>query len=233
MPKHIPYKSLERELFKSGYKFIISVDEVGVASLAGPVVTCAVLFSQDFYKKCHKKLNLLRESKLMNKNQREKYANILFKEGDLKYKITLANPKTIDRLNIYWAAKLAARRAIKNLIDKIKIDLIRKKGDSEKFRLDDFIVIVDGKNKIEGVKLDQLPIVKGDRKVFAIACASLIAKVFRDKIMVNYAKRFPQYGFEKHKGYPTKLHIENLRKYGICKIHRKSFYPITKLIKIL
>lgn len=85
------------------------------------------------------------------------------------------------------------------------------------------IVLVDGRTKINGLNMEQMPVVKGDRKVFAIACASIIAKVYRDKMMTRYAKKYPGYGFEKHKGYGTKYHQANLIALGPCEIHRKSF----------
>jgi ribonuclease HII len=92
------------------------------------------------------------------------------------------------------------------------------------------IVLVDGKTEIAGLKIPQMAIVKGDRKVFAIACASLIAKVTRDKAMKKYAKKYPNYGFERHKGYGTKLHQAQLAVLGPCKIHRRSFAPVAKLL---
>jgi ribonuclease HII len=93
------------------------------------------------------------------------------------------------------------------------------KGNNRK----NFIVLVDGNTEIKGISADQMSIIKGDRKVFAIACASIIAKVFRDNMMRRYAKKFPHYGFEKHKGYGTKLHKYKLKKHGPCSLHRRSF----------
>ncbi len=92
------------------------------------------------------------------------------------------------------------------------------------------IVLVDGKTEIADLKIPQMAIVKGDRKVFAIACASLIAKVARDKMMKKYAKKYPDYGFERHKGYGTKLHQAQLAALGPCKLHRRSFAPVAKLL---
>ena len=92
------------------------------------------------------------------------------------------------------------------------------------------VVLVDGPYKIAGLEINQIPIIKGDRKVFAIACASIIAKVYRDKMMIQYAKKYPHYGFEKHKGYGTKYHQAQLTHLGPCKIHRKSFAPVAKMV---
>lgn len=138
------------------------------------------------------------------------------KEPDLVYAIAQCSPKTIDKLNIYKAARLAMKRSIKKL-------------SPNGYQLKT-IILVDGKTKINGVQTEQLPIVKGDRKIFAIACASVIAKVFRDKLMEKYAKKYPGYGFEKHKGYGTARHKARLVIMGPCAIHRKSFAPVNKLV---
>lgn len=177
--------------------------------LAGPVVVCAVAMTNVFYNKHHKKLKWLRESKLLLPKQREVFSAELLKEKDLVYALAYSYPKTIDRLNIYNAA----RQAMKKAILKLKLRNYKLKT----------IVLVDGKTKIKGLDYEQLAIVKGDRKVFAIACASIIAKVFRDKMMIRYAKKYPGYGFEKHKGYGTKYHQAQLASLGACCIHRRSF----------
>ncbi len=212
----LPYKTLERKLFNGGYRYVLGVDEVGMGCLAGPVVVCAVSFTKKFFKKSHKKLRWLRDSKLLLPHQREKFVGELIKERGLRFQTSFCCPKTIDRLNIYQAARLAMRRAIKKLNPKLSAM--------------NSIVLVDGKTQINGLKLPQLPIVKGDRKIFAIACASIIAKVTRDKMMKNYAKKFPNYGLEKHKGYGTKFHQVQLAVLGPCKIHRRSFAPVAKLL---
>lgn len=232
----LPSKTLEKKLFAKGYQKIIAVDEVGIGSLAGPVVVCAVLFNKKFFKKTHKNLHWLRDSKLLTQKQREKFVKELLKVKDLKFKISFCYPKTIDRINIYQAARLAMRRAIKKLIiDSLPITYYRlkkmsnlqfsnPKSANSQFAINNkIIILVDGKNEIKGLKLKQMPIVKGDRRVFSIACASLIAKVFRDKMMLSYGEKFPEYGFDKNKGYGTKFHRAMLMRYGYCQIHRKSF----------
>lgn len=203
----LPHKTLERSLFSKGYKKIIAVDEVGMGSLAGPVVVCAVQFNKRFFQKKHKNLHWLRDSKLLSPRQRENFVRELLKERKLNYRISYCFPKTIDRMNIYQAARMAMRRAV-------------RKVASNKYQT---IVLVDGPNKIKGLQLNQMPIIKGDQKVFSIACASLLAKVFRDRMMIRYARRFSEYGFEKHKGYGTKYHRAMLAKYGRSPIHRFSF----------
>ncbi len=211
----LPHKTLERKLFKSGYRYVFGVDEVGVGCLAGPVVVCAVAMTNHFYSKHHKKLKGLRESKLLLPHQREKFAAELLKEKDLVYAISSVSPKIIDKINIYQAARLGMKNAIKKLKPNFNLKTV---------------VLVDGKTKIKDVNYEQMPIVKGDRKIFAIACASIIAKVHRDKMMICYAKRYPGYGFEKHKGYGTKYHQIQLTALGPCEIHRRSFAPVAKMI---
>lgn len=205
----LPNKTLEKKLFKSGYRLIYAMDEVGMGCLAGPVVVCAVAITNSFYNKHHKKLQGVRDSKLLQAKQREKFSAELLKEKDLVYALAYSHPKTIDKLNIYGASRLAMRKAI------------------SKLRIADYelktIVLVDGNKKVPELKGEQMAIVKGDRKVFAIACASIIAKVYRDRIMTRYSKKYPGYGFEKHKGYGTKFHQAQLASLGSCEIHRRSF----------
>lgn len=195
------------------YDYVVGVDEVGMGCLAGPVVVCAVAFEKKFFRKIHRKLYGLRDSKLLSMKQREKYAQELLAETGLKFKIGLSHPAMIDKINIYQATRLAMVRAVKRLDLK-----------------ENAMVLIDGPAKIKGLKFDQQAIVKGDRKVFAIACASILAKVYRDKMMIGYAKRFPGYGFEKHKGYGTKFHLERLIFLGPCSIHRRGVAPVIRLL---
>ncbi len=235
----LPSKTLEKKLFADGYEQIIGVDEVGMGALAGPVAVCAVAFDKKFFKKSHKKLYWLRDSKQLLPHQREKFATELLKEKNFQYQISYCYPKTIDKINIYQAARRAMRKAIGKLIE------ISRGSGEQSFCLDKLaktvptppladlsklIVLVDGKTKIQGLPLEQLAVVRGDRKVFSIACASILAKVFRDKMMTKYAKKFPDYGFEKHKGYGTKEHQIQLAKLGPCCIHRRSFRPVADLL---
>lgn len=215
----LPHKTLERKLLQEGYGHIIAVDEVGMGCLAGPVVVCAVMVEKKFFIKAHRRLTWLRDSKLLLPHQREKFAQELRKFKNLKFKISYCYSKTIDRINIYQAARVAMKRAVRKLDN--RVTLLQQGGP---------VVLVDGKNKIEGLNLPQLAIVKGDRKVFSIACASILAKVYRDHLMINYAKKFPGYGFEKHKGYGTKFHRVQLAVLGPCAIHRRSFAPVAKLV---
>jgi ribonuclease HII len=203
----VPTKTLERSFFAEGYDRIIAVDEVGMACLAGPVVVCAVSVGPDVYASWNRKLARMRDSKMLQPHQREYFAEQLVRIPDLRWQIASCDPETIDRLNIYQASRLAMCTAIKNLELKNK----------------NCIVLVDGNKEIKELALPQKAIVKGDRKIWAIAAASILAKVHRDRLMADFAKEYPGYGLEIHKGYPTKMHCEQLKVQGPCPLHRRSF----------
>lgn len=224
----LPSKSLEKKLFKSGYGLIYGIDEVGLGPLAGPVVACAVAFRKKFFNRRYEKLNGLRDSKLLSAHQREEYAKQLMSETNIKFQVSYVYPKTIDRLNVYRASRIAMRRAIKKLY---QVSTVKYHGEDSKNHNTKSVVLVDGPSKIAGLNLDQIPVIRGDRKVFAISCASIIAKVYRDNMMIRYAKKYPGYGFEKHKGYGTKLHRAMLVANGVSDIHRRSFMPISAIIQ--
>ncbi len=236
----IPQKTLERKLLNSGYNRVIGVDEVGMGCLAGPVVVCAAALGKNFFCKSHPRLHGLRDSKLLLPVKREEFARELFKEKNLQFKIAYCYPKTIDKINIYQAARKAMRRAVKKLNYELGIRNYGKekelKSHNSRFVIHNSktVVLVDGPSRISGLPetIHQVPIIKGDQKVFSIACASVLAKVFRDKMMVKYAKKFPGYGFEKHKGYGTKEHLNSLASQGPCSIHRKSFSPVAKVLEL-
>ncbi len=204
----LPTKKLEQELFGAGYTLLCAIDEVGMGCLAGPVVVCAVGVTEEFYKKDHLELCGIRDSKLLTTSQREKLATELIKLDDLTYAVSFAYPKTIDTLNIYQASRVAMRRVVKKILKQASLKSV---------------ILVDGNKKIPHLREEQKPVVKGDQNVFAIACASVIAKNYRDAMMKRYAKRYPGYGFEQHKGYSTKVHQKQLALLGVSPIHRRSF----------
>lgn len=223
----LPSKTLEKRLLES-YDYIIGVDEVGMGCLAGPVVVCAAMFDKCFFDKHNKNLHWLRDSKALLPHQRERFAEELQKVGDLKFQVSWCHPPTIDKINIYQAARRAMRQAIQKVVSFKLYALSRK--ELKPYGLNPkTIILVDGKTEIKGLPFDQQAIIKGDRKVFAIACASILAKVYRDKMMAGYAKRFPGYGFEKHQGYGTSFHRAQLAILGPCSIHRFSFAPVAEL----
>ncbi len=195
----------EHKYFKLNYQFIAGVDEAGRGPLAGPVVAAAVLIDKNFSID-HSDLELVADSKSISHKKREKLFSLI-KEKALAVEISVVDNTIIDQINILQASFLAMRRAINRL--KIKADYI----------------LVDGKFKIPKLNKTQSAIIKGDAKVWTIAAASIIAKVSRDWIMTEMDKKYPNYGFSKHKGYGTKLHFSKIKEYGPCPIHRLSFAP--------
>jgi len=196
----------ENRLYKKGYKIIVGIDEAGRGPLAGPVVACAFYFIkvEDGPRPYS---GIVKDSKQLTDRQREEIYGLLKKDSSVKWGIGRVYQKTIDKINIFESSKLAMQRAVINL---------QKKCSNIDF------LLIDGNFKINS-KISQKPIIKGDEKIFSIAAASIIAKVTRDRMMINYCKKYPDYYFDKHKGYPTKLHRNLIKKYGICRLHRRTF----------
>ena len=194
----MPSFNEENKLKRAGYKKIAGIDEVGRGPLAGPVLACAVIINGK-----RPIIKNIRDSKQLSAQQREKIYTELIRHPNIEWGIGTVSEKVIDRINILEATKLAMVRAVGKL----------KKTD---------FLILDGNFGIPS-KVPQKSIVKADEKVFSCSCASIIAKVIRDRLMLRYDKLYPHYGLASHKGYPTKHHREMIKKYGFCKIHRKSF----------
>lgn len=197
----------ENKLWKRGLEIVVGIDEAGRGPLAGPVIASAVSIAFQAKPKL-----VLKDSKQLSAIQREKFYTILTSHEHIRWGIGIVSEKIIDKINIFQATKLAMKKAVENLAEKLK-------GE----KLD--MLLIDGISKIES-SLPQRTIIKGDELVFSCSAASIIAKVTRDRIMKRYHAKYPLYGFDTHKGYGTKLHFKMLRKYGPCKIHRKSFYPL-------
>ena len=203
-----PNFSQEKKLWKKGLKRIAGLDEAGRGPLSGPVVAAAVIVRKD--KKLLLKIN---DSKKLSPKKREELYEVLINHPEIEWGTARVYEKVIDKINILEATKLAMKRAVDKLKGKKKIDFL----------------ILDGNLKISS-DIPQKSIIKADSKVFSCAAASIIAKVTRDRLMKRYDKKYPQYGFSKHKGYATKLHFKMLEKHGLCKIHRKSFGPVNNLL---
>ena len=187
----------EAELHDKGYKYIAGVDEVGRGPLAGPVVAAAVILPEDF------DVPGVDDSKKLSEKRREELFDIIT-ERAVAYGIGMADHSIIDEINILQATKLAMKEAISSLQqqpDYILFDAMR----------------------IDDLEIPQESVIKGDAKVLAVAAASIVAKVTRDRMMVEYSAEYPGYAFEKNKGYGTKAHYEGLREYGMCPIHRRTF----------
>lgn len=195
----------EEELHKQGYVNIAGVDEVGRGPLAGPVVAAAVVLPDDF------DVLGIDDSKKLSEKKREELFKVIT-EGAVAYGIGMADHEVIDDINILQATKLAMKRALDELSEKLKA--------AESGPID--YILFDAM-KIEDIDIPQESIIKGDAKVLAIAAASIVAKVTRDRMMVEYAKEYPGYAFEKNKGYGTKAHYEGIEAQGICPIHRRTF----------
>ncbi len=183
---------------------VIGADEAGRGPLAGPVCASAVALPQGF------PFELLNDSKKMTERKRL-LAEPVIKEKALAWAVCWATPKEIDEINILQASLLAMKRAFE-----------RVRSQLAGLGLDADMLLVDG-NKTPDVDFPCQAIVKGDSKVPAIMAASILAKNARDRFMVCAASKWPEYGFEKHKGYPCPLHKQMLYKYGPCPIHRKTF----------
>ena len=196
----------EKKLWRKGFKRVAGLDEAGRGPLAGPVVAAVVSLIPNSKFLIPK----LRDSKKLTAKKREEFYKLIVKSPFWEWGIGRVSEKVIDKINILEATKLAMKRAIKKLK-----------------RRPDFLIL-DGNFKIN-VDIPQKSIIKGDEKVFSCAAAGILAKVTRDRIMQRYHKKYPRYGFSKHKGYPTKFHLKMLKKYGPCKIHRKSFGPVKNL----
>jgi len=205
-----PNLNKEKKLWHKGYFLVAGVDEAGRGPLAGPVVAAAVII--DCRLKIRNLLKEVRDSKQLTPRKREYLYKIITKTPGIEWGIGIVSERVIDKINIKNAAELAMEKAIKKL----------------KHR--PHFLIIDG-NHLANYQLlttNYKLIIKADEKVFSCAAASILAKVTRDRIMRQYDKKYPQYGFKIHKGYPTKSHLEALKKYGPCRIHRKSFAPVKK-----
>ena len=202
----MPDLFFEKKLVESGYKYIAGVDEAGRGPLAGPVVAAAVILPEEFSS------NQLNDSKKLSSSKREKIYNELMNvDSKVISAFSVIDEVVIDKINILRATHRAMAQASSNL------------------SIEPSFVIIDGM-PIKDFPFNNESIIKGDSKSLSIAAASVIAKVERDRIMLNYSKEYPEYKFEKHKGYGTKLHLDALKKFGPCKIHRKSFAPVKKFL---
>lgn len=187
----------EKEAKEKGYKYICGVDEAGRGPLAGPVFAAAVILPDDCV------IEGVNDSKKISEKKRELLFDVI-KEKALSYSIASASEKEIDEFNILNATYLAMQRAVEGL--NINADY----------------ALIDG-NRLPKLEIPAECIIKGDAKSESIACASILAKVSRDRYMLEMAEKYPQYQFEKHKGYGTKLHYEMLDEHGPSEIHRQSF----------
>ena len=189
--------SYEKEAISKGYKVVCGVDEAGRGPLAGPVCAAAVILPENTT------IEGVNDSKKLSEKKREALFDVI-KEQALSYSIAFASVEEIEDINILNATMLAMKRAVEGL--DIKADY----------------AMIDG-NRLPDLSIDSEFIIKGDAKSMSIACASILAKVSRDRLLYKYAEEYPEYLFDKHKGYGTKAHVEAIKKYGPCPYHRLSF----------
>lgn len=187
----------ENELIEQGYKSICGVDEAGRGPLAGPVCAAAVILKPNDI------IEGVNDSKKLTEKKREMLYDII-KERAVSYSIAFATVEEIEELNILNATMLAMKRAVEGL--SVPADY----------------AIIDG-NKTPNLQIPCNYVIKGDAKSMSIAAASILAKVTRDRLLLEYAEQYPEYQFEKHKGYGTKAHREALLEHGPCPVHRLSF----------
>ncbi len=201
---------LEKKLFAEGMFLIAGVDEVGRGCLAGPVVAASFFLGKEqiVNSKLKERVN---DSKILSVKQRD----LLFEEltNDFEFGIGLVEVSEIDKTNILLASLQAMCNSLLTL---------NKKTD---------FVLIDGNQKIKNISTRQIPIIGGDKKVFSIAAASIIAKVYRDRLMLKIDELYPLYGFARHKGYGTDFHRQAIKEYGPCPEHRLSFEPLKSFLK--
>ena len=193
----------ENTAYEKGYNLVCGVDEAGRGPLAGPVCAAAVVLPKGLI------LEGVNDSKKLTEKKREALFDVITEQA-LDWSIAFATVEEIEEINILNAAMLAMKRAVEGLKNPV-----------------DF-AIIDG-NRKPPLEIDCEAVVKGDAKSMSVAAASILAKVSRDRILRQYAVDYPHYGFEKHKGYGTKVHVEALKKYGPCEVHRPSF--LKKILK--
>lgn len=196
-------------------KIVVGIDEAGRGPIAGPVVASLAFLESDFLNsEICKKIN---DSKKISKKKRAEIYDYLIK--NIKFGVGIVDEKTIDEINILNATKLAMKRAYEDFVKKYNIfcEIILVDGNFSPFEKADKIAEI-------------LPIVKGDQKSLSIAAASIIAKEKRDEIMLKLHQKYPQFGWDKNSAYPTKGHMEIVKKTGFCEFHRKSFEPIKSML---
>ncbi|OGF31045.1 ribonuclease HII [Candidatus Falkowbacteria bacterium RIFCSPLOWO2_12_FULL_45_13] len=196
----------EKEIFRQGYGVIGALDEAGRGPLAGPVVVACVIIKANF--SINNQLKEVNDSKKLTAAKRELLFDII-KRHFIEIGVGVSDHRTIDRINILQATFLAMKKAVGSIKNKPSF------------------LLIDGPIKLPNCSTPQQAFVKGDEKIFTIAAASIMAKVARDRIMLEMDKLYPNYGFSRHKGYGTKDHLEKLKQYGPCPIHRLSFRRVS------
>ena len=200
-------REYENKYIEQGYKVIAGTDEAGRGPLVGPVVCACVVLPNDYNN------DEINDSKKLTEKKREKLYDIIMKDA-LAVGVSIISAKEIDEINILEASRKGMIESYKEANKKIKID-----------------VLLTDAMKIDTLSIPVEKIIKGDAKSISIAAASIIAKVTRDRLLYELDKKYPEYGFSSHKGYPTKKHLEAIEKYGIFDEYRKTYGPVKKIIE--
>ena len=200
-------REYENKYIEQGYKVIAGTDEAGRGPLVGPVVCACVVLPNDYNN------DEINDSKQLTEKKREKLYDIIMQDA-LAVGVSIISAKEIDEINILEASRKGMIESYKEANKKIKID-----------------VLLTDAMKIDTLSIPVEKIIKGDAKSISIAAASIIAKVTRDRILYELDKKYPEYGFSSHKGYPTKKHLEAIEKYGIFDEYRKTYGPVKKIIE--
>ena len=197
----------ENYYYDLGYKYIAGTDEAGRGPLVGPVVAATVVLPKDY------KNDEINDSKKLTEKKREKLYDIIMKDA-LAVGVSIISAKEIDVINILEASRKGMIESYKEANKKVKID-----------------VLLTDAMEIKTLDIPVIKIIKGDAKSISIAAASIIAKVTRDRLLDDLDKKYPEYGFSSHKGYPTKKHLEAIKKYGIFDEYRKTYGPVKKVLE--
>ncbi len=231
------FSCLEKKVFRDGYEIVAGIDEAGRGALAGPVAAAVAAVKKDAFKKISfgEIDKFIIDSKRLSEKRREEVFEAIKQRPEIEWKVSFVSPGVIDKINIWQATLLAWRRSLKKL--KCRPNFLFLDGSfdlSGKFCRHSKPTRLQFYNNCEQVisrksSLAQMPIVGGDQKIFLVSLASIIAKVSRDRLMRRLHQKYCQYHFDRHKGYGTKLHLEKLKKFGPCLIHRKSFKPVSCL----
>lgn len=195
----MPDFSYELKAKEKGYKLVCGVDEAGRGPLAGPVCAAAVILPEGL------EIEGLNDSKKLTEAKREKLFDIIIEKA-ISYSVAFGTVEEIEEHNILNATFIAMNKAIDGL--DVAPDY----------------ALIDGNRVPKGIKIDCETVIKGDAKSASIAAASVLAKVTRDRLLLRYAEKYPEYGFEKHKGYGTAAHYDAVREHGLCPVHRPSFF---------
>ena len=200
-------REYENKYIEQGYKVIAGTDEAGRGPLVGPVVAACVVLPNDYNN------DEINDSKKLTEKKREKLYDIIMRDA-LSVGVSIISAKEIDEINILEASRKGMIESFKEANKKIKID-----------------VLLTDAMEIKTLDIPVEKIIKGDAKSISIAAASIIAKVTRDRLLLELDKKYPEYGFSSHKGYPTKKHLEAIEKYGIFDEYRKTYGPVKKIIE--